>query len=66
MVTDKQNKKNKTTKKEKQGSGYWRIKILSKYMSGLAPSKKDYYRRSFFREQNYDRCLISTFSQNPS
>ena len=41
-------------------------KFLSKYMSGLAPSKKDYYRRSFSESKNYDRCLISTFSQNLS
>ena len=47
MVTDKQNKKNKTTKKEKQRRVIGGAKFLSKYMSGLAPSKEDVYRRSY-------------------
>ena len=48
MVTDEQNKQNKTNKK---GKNRRRIiggaKFLSKYMSGLAPSKEDVYRRSY-------------------
>ena len=67
MVTDKQSKQNKTKQKGKTKGGLLEEqKFLSKYMSGLAPSKKDYYRRSFSESKNYDRCLISTFSQNLS
>ena len=40
-------------------------KFLSKYMSGLAPSKKDYYRRSFFREQKLRQVFDFDFLAKP-
>jgi hypothetical protein len=50
MVTDKQ-KTNKQTNKRKKQKRKKRViggaKFLSKYMSGLAPSKEDVYRRSY-------------------
>ena len=51
MVTDKQKQTNKQTKgknkKEKKKRVIGGAKFLSKYMSGLAPSKEDVYRRSY-------------------
>ena len=53
MVTDKQNKKQnkQTNKRKKKKQRKKRViggaKFLSKYMSGLAPSKEDVYRRSY-------------------
>ena len=52
MVTDKQKQTNKQTKgKNKKEKKKKRViggaKFLSKYMSGLAPSKEDVYRRSY-------------------
>jgi len=50
MVTDKQKQNKQTNKRKKQKEKKKVIggaKFLSKYMSGLAPSKEDVYRRSY-------------------
>ena len=48
MVTDKQNKqKTNQNKKETKRRVIGGAKLLSNFMSGLAPNKEDVYRRSY-------------------